>query len=975
MKIDSILLENFGIYGGKRFRFDGQPLVLIYGANESGKTTALNGLRQALFGFPHTTPYLTGKPMSAEGIVTLSDGRSVRFTRQKKRSDAFVATVDGKIPLSESQWQELAGGLDLKTYQSLFGFSLDELRSGEKALAHAPLSEALSGSGFGGLARLQQVQGRIEGFLASTLKRTGTGGTINAKLAEIEAAEKQLEEVLTLPSDVADLRQQLSTAEESFEQLGMQLAELRAQLQRCQRQQAALPKAIEYRQVEQALQKFEIPAAIDDEFRLQWTLAQNRLAGARAELDDEQRKLTNCETALHALPVPSGTAEHAEETRRLGRDAPAIAQSRLQLAEDLREIESLERELGESLQRIGLSKHDDQWRTIQLDAAQRGQLDGASRQYATLSSQLAACRTRVEVATEQLHKHACARQANVAPENLDALEALVAEAEPVLQSCDQIQQRWTQASEDKVVADRTARFERLTQSLMPPTATVPAELDPTWSVPAAAQISQYQQHRAEAHATLERFSGELERCAQEVQRLEQNLAESQATHGLPTVDQLEALWSERDSLLAQCRDKLQGSSSGRQIDPSGLAQRLSQIADLNTRADAAVRSMLAAADRVALVISRQQQLAALAQRRTALAEQVAQARAAVGALADTWKALWAGCPIEPESPEQLGSWLDDYRQWCEQRAINDGLAEEGRRAVALRESALGKLRAQWPQDAPEVSTVAEARQQLNLWKTAVAAQAAEQRMLAELTAGHSAATRQCEELEQQLARSQSEFQQLVRSARLPEGWPIDELDSRLEAFARCQTLSGRVGKLRERLRSAETRLDEFAKGVEQHARALGVPAPTGAVEQQALAWLEQLEQSDLIEKQRTELSSAVDSHRQTVAKRQSQIVELQEKLAQLVESAGATSIEAAQSWIGSLNEVSQLRAKKAQLIAALEANAAGVSLDDFLSELATLDPRSVAVASASLMARVGSIEQERQAALERKGALLKELVT
>ena len=51
MKIDQVILENFGMYARKVLDFHSAPLVLIYGSNESGKTTALNGLRQALFGF------------------------------------------------------------------------------------------------------------------------------------------------------------------------------------------------------------------------------------------------------------------------------------------------------------------------------------------------------------------------------------------------------------------------------------------------------------------------------------------------------------------------------------------------------------------------------------------------------------------------------------------------------------------------------------------------------------------------------------------------------------------------------------------------------------------------------------------------------------------------------------------------------------------------------------------------------------
>ena len=43
MKLQSITLVNFGVYAQHTFQFDAAPVVLVYGQNESGKTTALNG--------------------------------------------------------------------------------------------------------------------------------------------------------------------------------------------------------------------------------------------------------------------------------------------------------------------------------------------------------------------------------------------------------------------------------------------------------------------------------------------------------------------------------------------------------------------------------------------------------------------------------------------------------------------------------------------------------------------------------------------------------------------------------------------------------------------------------------------------------------------------------------------------------------------------------------------------------------------
>ena len=87
MKLDRIVLENFGVYARQKFQFDCAPLVLMYGPNESGKTTTLNGLRHAMFGFPSRTPYLTGKPMSAEVFGKLADGSVFQFSRKKARKD------------------------------------------------------------------------------------------------------------------------------------------------------------------------------------------------------------------------------------------------------------------------------------------------------------------------------------------------------------------------------------------------------------------------------------------------------------------------------------------------------------------------------------------------------------------------------------------------------------------------------------------------------------------------------------------------------------------------------------------------------------------------------------------------------------------------------------------------------------------------------------------------------------------------
>ena len=62
MRIDELRLMKFGHLTDERLDFSGgdsadgrRPLEIVYGPNESGKSTRLRAITQWLFGFPHKT--------------------------------------------------------------------------------------------------------------------------------------------------------------------------------------------------------------------------------------------------------------------------------------------------------------------------------------------------------------------------------------------------------------------------------------------------------------------------------------------------------------------------------------------------------------------------------------------------------------------------------------------------------------------------------------------------------------------------------------------------------------------------------------------------------------------------------------------------------------------------------------------------------------------------------------------------------
>ena len=77
-------IENYGIFDKKKFIFPDRNLILMYGPNETGKTTFLNCIRESFFGFKRINPYqFSDKPLVSELSLTLNDKSEIHYRRTK----------------------------------------------------------------------------------------------------------------------------------------------------------------------------------------------------------------------------------------------------------------------------------------------------------------------------------------------------------------------------------------------------------------------------------------------------------------------------------------------------------------------------------------------------------------------------------------------------------------------------------------------------------------------------------------------------------------------------------------------------------------------------------------------------------------------------------------------------------------------------------------------------------------------------
>ena len=120
MNIKQIRLDSFGPYENWMFKAGSSGVQLIYGANESGKTSLLEGMRSLLFGGKHKKyGYVSGS------LEIDKEGKIYHLGRQHKKLDFYSP---GEPSLKEEPNQLWWHGLDKKTYNRIFGLTLEDLQ-------------------------------------------------------------------------------------------------------------------------------------------------------------------------------------------------------------------------------------------------------------------------------------------------------------------------------------------------------------------------------------------------------------------------------------------------------------------------------------------------------------------------------------------------------------------------------------------------------------------------------------------------------------------------------------------------------------------------------------------------------------------------------------------------------------------------------------------------------------------------------
>ena len=162
MRILRLELERYGHFTGKYLDFrPDASLHVVYGANEAGKTSALNALADLLFGFPARTTFnfLHPSPTLLLG-ATIKDrnGSVLSFKRRKGTSKTLLDSVGGVLP--DSALTPFLGLVDRAVFLNAWGLSKETLTTGALQMlatgGEAGISLFAAASGLRGLIEVQK---------------------------------------------------------------------------------------------------------------------------------------------------------------------------------------------------------------------------------------------------------------------------------------------------------------------------------------------------------------------------------------------------------------------------------------------------------------------------------------------------------------------------------------------------------------------------------------------------------------------------------------------------------------------------------------------------------------------------------------------------------------------------------------------------------------------------------------------------
>lgn len=703
MRLKRLVLARYGHLADVAIEFPAEPgLHVVLGPNEAGKSTALAAIGDALFRFPHRSPYdfrHGTRELRLEVELEGRDGRVGSFIRRKGRKDDLTDAAG--VPAAETAIASFLGGATRERFETVFGLDGARLRDGGQAMLDGK-GEAGSAimSAYAGVVDYRHLAQRIEDQAGQLFGDRRGNRQFHAAVRRFHDARQQVEGRRVAPEVWNEKVAERNQLEQALAVSAAQKATLEAERIRLNRIRGTTPAR--RRLVALAGERAglgEVPDLPQDAQTTFDKLVKARDTAGR-DLERESKALADLDERLARLPAADPVLG-AEATIDQLADARVHVEAALRDRETLRAAAARhEAAMLEEATELGIAADAEALLARRPDALARADAEKALKDYERLRGRLESAEDAVVKAEE------ADRLASAA---LDAMKE-VAQPTALREAIDAVKAEGRlEINLDEARRAHQAAEEKLARALgnLPfwegDCAALAALIPPLGAVLDHAADILAKAREAEADA-----AGELDEIERRLVSLAAEAAAAAVAGEPPTLEMVVDARVRRDRAWAALRRAwLDGGA------PPSEEESLLLGADPAAGYEALVRRADDLADRRS---SDLQRAMAAEQRRRDKVEQDtlrvdAELRLGTAAarreVAETgWRALWRGGPVAPGEPAAMREWLLLRGQTLERQADLTVAATRYDDLAHRRRAALDGLAGVLPSPSPEDETLA-----------------------------------------------------------------------------------------------------------------------------------------------------------------------------------------------------------------------------------------------------------------------------
>ncbi len=358
MKILEVCFHAFGPFTEKALDLSGgeQGFHLVVGPNEAGKSSALRGLKQALFGIPERSSDGFLHPAQKLRIGLLLQNHLGQKTRVLRRKGRTGTLLDAQGNPCEGALEPLLQGLDERVFAQRFAIDHAELVEGGRAIVQGKgeLGEILFQAA-GGVRDLVDARRALTEAIEELYKPRAARPIINARRAELEHERRLLLE-RTLPAS------RWVEHDEKFRNLQGQVAALESKLfalsttiHRDRRLEEAVPLFRRRRDLLARLAETGDAVVLSEEFCEKRQKLTERAASEKSRQDLARTRIKQLERELEELVVPQEILQRADRLDQLRDALPETRSAWESLPEVRQQHARLEGEIHSTLSFLGRS--------------------------------------------------------------------------------------------------------------------------------------------------------------------------------------------------------------------------------------------------------------------------------------------------------------------------------------------------------------------------------------------------------------------------------------------------------------------------------------------------------------------------------------------------------------------------------------------------------------------------------------------